>query len=61
MVRKSSPIEQPSKHRPVRAPKLPHIVAQQLRSQIATGTLRPGDTLPSETQLLKDFGISRPT
>jgi DNA-binding FadR family transcriptional regulator len=61
MVRKSSPIEHPVKQRPVRAPKLPHIVAQQLRSQIATGTLRPGDTLPSEAQLLKEFGISRPT
>lgn len=61
MVRKSSPIEHPARQRPVRAPKLPHIVAQQLRSQIATGALRPGDTLPSETQLLKDFGISRPT
>lgn len=45
----------------MRAPKLPHIVAQQLRSQIATGALRPGDTLPSESQLLKEFGISRPT
>lgn len=61
MVRKASPIELPTKRRPVRAPKLPHIVAQQLRSQIATGALRPGDTLPPETQLLKEFGISRPT
>ena len=47
--------------KPVRAPKLPHIIAQRLRSQIAIGELRPGDTLPSEAELLKEFGISRPT
>lgn len=61
MVRKSSPIGNPEKQRPVRAPKLPHIVAQQLRAQIANGALRPGDNLPSETVLLKELGISRPT
>jgi len=49
------------KNRRVRAPKLPHIIAQQLRAQIASGELRPGDSLPSESVLLKDFGISRPT
>ncbi|MEX2495582.1 MAG: GntR family transcriptional regulator [Woeseia sp.] len=61
MVRKSPHTEQYAAQRRVRAPKLPHIVAQQLRSQISTGALRPGDTLPSESQLLKEFGISRPT
>lgn len=61
MARKSSPVEPVAKQRPVRAPKLPHIVAQQLRAQIANGALRPGDTLPSETELLKELGISRPT
>jgi GntR family transcriptional repressor for pyruvate dehydrogenase complex len=45
----------------IRAPKLPHIIAQRLRAQIASGELRPGDSLPSEAELLKDFGISRPT
>src|SRR3972149_10963530 len=49
------------KNRRVRAPKLPHIIAQQLRAQIASGELRPGDSLPSESVPLKDFGISRPT
>ncbi len=49
------------KNRRVRAPKLPHIIAQRLRSQIASGELRPGDSLPSESELLKEFGISRPT
>jgi DNA-binding FadR family transcriptional regulator len=49
------------KTRRVRAPKLPHIIAHELRSQIASGVLRPGDSLPSESELLQDFGISRPT
>lgn len=61
MPPKSSRNEDSIKQRPVRAPKLPHIVAQQLRTQIASGVLRPGDTLPSESKLLQEFGISRPT
>ena len=61
MARKPAPTDHHAKQRPVRAPKLPHLVAQQLRSQIASGVLRPGDTLPSEAQLLEEFGISRPT
>lgn len=47
--------------KPIRAPKLPHIVAQRLRSQIASGALKPGDTLPAEAELLRQLGISRPT
>jgi len=46
---------------PIRAPKLSHVVAEQLRSKIATGALKTGDSLPSEGDLLKQFGISRPT
>lgn len=58
---RSANLEEAEKTRRVRAPKLPHIIAQQLRSQIASGELRPGDSLPSESELLKEFGISRPT
>jgi len=54
-------LRQAEKNRLVRAPKLPHIIAQLLRSKIASGELRPGDSLPSESELLKEFGISRPT
>jgi GntR family transcriptional repressor for pyruvate dehydrogenase complex len=61
MTQKPLQRERPAKNLPVRAPKLPHIVAQQLRSQIASGALRPGDRLPPEAQLVKEFGISRPT
>ena len=45
----------------MRAPKLSHLVAERLRSQIASGHLGPGDSLPSEAQLLAQFGVSRPT
>lgn len=47
--------------RPVHAPKLSHLVAERLREQIAHGELTAGDSLPSETELLTQFGISRPT
>src|SRR6266540_255276 len=33
--------------------------AQALRDQIAHGTLAPGDWLPSEAQLIAEYGISR--
>jgi len=42
-------------------PKAGELVAAQLRRQIVTGELREGDTLPSETALMEQFGISRPT
>ncbi len=45
----------------VRAEKLSHLVAERLRSQIASGEMAPGDTLPSETELMKQMGVSRPT
>lgn len=54
-------LREAQKSRRVRAPKLPHIIAQHIRAQIASGELRPGDSLPSEAELLEDFGISRPT
>jgi len=45
----------------IRAEKLSHLVADRLRSQIASGEIAPGDTLPSETELMKQMGVSRPT
>ncbi len=36
-------------------------VAEQIRSQIATGQLRPGDRLPSERALLEQYDVARPT
>ena len=37
------------------------IIARQLRRRIVRGTLSEGDVLPSETELLAQFGVSRPT
>ena len=51
----------PGRTRKIVAPKLPHIVARQLRYQITNGELVPGDRLPMEPALLKQLGISRPT
>lgn len=45
----------------VRAPKLSHVVAERLRGQLAAGTLKLGDTLPAERDLLSQLGVSRPT
>lgn len=36
-------------------------VTEQIRAQIATGRLKPGDILPSETALLDHFQVARPT
>jgi GntR family transcriptional regulator, transcriptional repressor for pyruvate dehydrogenase complex len=36
-------------------------VAQEIRERILSGELQQGDELPSETQLVSRFGVSRPT
>jgi DNA-binding FadR family transcriptional regulator len=46
---------------PVRAPKTSELIAAQLRRQIVRGTVKPGQKLPPETQLMGQFGVSRPT
>lgn len=45
----------------MRAPKVAEIVAARIRKQIVRGELKEADALPSETALLTQFGISRPT
>jgi DNA-binding FadR family transcriptional regulator len=47
--------------KPVRAPKTAELIAGQLRSQIVRHELRPGMTLPIESELMVQFGVSRPT
>jgi DNA-binding FadR family transcriptional regulator len=44
-----------------RRPKAAEIVAAELRRQIATGRLKPGDKLHPENVLQAEFAISRPT
>jgi DNA-binding FadR family transcriptional regulator len=45
----------------VRAPKTAELVAAQLRRRIASGELTEDDALPGESQLMQQFGVSRPT
>lgn len=45
----------------VRVPKMAELVVAQLRRQIIRGELLEGDALPSETELMQRYGISRPT
>lgn len=44
----------------VRLPKTSEIIARRLRQQIITGRLSEGEALPTEAQLIKMFGVSRP-
>jgi GntR family transcriptional regulator, transcriptional repressor for pyruvate dehydrogenase complex len=45
----------------LRAPKTGELIATHLRRQIVRGELRPGETLPAESQLMEQYGVSRPT
>ncbi len=45
----------------LRVPKTAELVAAHIRRQIVLGELRGGDALPSETALMQEFNISRPT
>jgi DNA-binding FadR family transcriptional regulator len=45
----------------VRVPKAAELVAAQLRREIVSGKLAEGDALPTESALMEQFGVSRPT
>ncbi|MDA4108136.1 GntR family transcriptional regulator [Mycobacterium holsaticum DSM 44478] len=45
----------------VRAPKTAELIADHLRSSIVRGVLKKGDVLPTEVELVRQFGVSRPT
>jgi GntR family transcriptional regulator, transcriptional repressor for pyruvate dehydrogenase complex len=42
------------------APRLADTVASELEARILDGSLKPGDLLPSERELAKELGVSRP-
>ncbi|WP_454858053.1 FadR/GntR family transcriptional regulator [Rhizobium binxianense] len=44
---------------PVRRARLSHAIIEKLQKQIVTGALSPGDQLPTEQQLVMQFGVSR--
>lgn len=46
---------------PVQMPKAAEVVAADVRRRIVRGELRADDALPPETELMSQFGISRPT
>jgi DNA-binding FadR family transcriptional regulator len=46
---------------PFRVPKTAELVAHHLRKRIVRGDLKEGESLPSETALTAQFGVSRPT
>jgi DNA-binding FadR family transcriptional regulator len=45
----------------VRAPKTGELIASHLRRQIVRAELTPGETLPAESLLMEQYGVSRPT
>ena len=46
---------------PIKVPKKSEIIARELRNRIIRGELSEGTSLPSEAELIEQFGISRPT
>ncbi|NIY48018.1 pyruvate dehydrogenase complex transcriptional repressor PdhR [Cedecea colo] len=45
----------------IRQPKLSDVIEQQLEFLILEGTLRPGEKLPPERELARQFDVSRPS
>jgi DNA-binding FadR family transcriptional regulator len=45
----------------LRVPKAAELVAKRIRGQIVRGEIAAGDALPTESELMKEFGVSRPT
>ncbi|WP_127956617.1 pyruvate dehydrogenase complex transcriptional repressor PdhR [Serratia microhaemolytica] len=45
----------------IRQPKLSDVIEQQLEHLILEGTLSPGEQLPPERELAKEFDVSRPS
>lgn len=45
----------------VRVPKTAEVVAEAIRSQIVRGEIHEGEALPSESELMANFGVSRPS
>lgn len=60
MARKDTAATSASNSR-IRIPKAAEIVSQDLRSRIVRGTLKEGDSLPAESDMMRRFGVSRPT
>jgi GntR family transcriptional repressor for pyruvate dehydrogenase complex len=47
--------------KPIKHTRVSDEIVKQVKSLISEGTLRPGDQLPPERELIKWFGVSRPS
>ncbi len=47
--------------KPIKQIRVSDEIVNQMKSLISEGTLKPGDQLPPERELIKEFGVSRPT
>jgi GntR family transcriptional repressor for pyruvate dehydrogenase complex len=47
--------------RPIRHTRVSDEIVNQVKNLISEGALKPGDQLPPERELIKQFGVSRPT
>ena len=54
-------MEIPNEAQRFRVPKTAELVARELRNKIVRGDLKDGETLPSESELVAQFSVSRPT
>jgi DNA-binding FadR family transcriptional regulator len=59
--REAPPAPRDTAEQLVRVPKAAELVAGDLRRRIIRGELAEGDALPSESDLMARFGVSRPT
>jgi len=50
-----------SMFRSIKHTKVSEEIVNQVRNQISEGLLKPGDRLPPERELVKEFGVSRPS
>lgn len=51
----------PLTFKPIQATSLSEAIAEQIGNLIASGTLKPGARLPTESELIKQFGVGRST
>jgi GntR family transcriptional regulator, transcriptional repressor for pyruvate dehydrogenase complex len=61
MTRSMDPADRATGSRNVHVPKVAELVAADLRWRIVAGELADGDELPRESDLLDEFGVSRPS
>jgi DNA-binding FadR family transcriptional regulator len=52
---------EPARSEALRTPKIAELVAGDIRRRILSGELKPGDSLPSEAQMMRTYEIARPT